>query len=107
VLAELASLGVTEREWHSYSRKAGWSLKTKRGERTIAYLLPHAGGFRVALVFGDKAIAAIRAGGFPQSVIDLIDAAKRYAEGTGIRLDVSSAADVALVGRLVAVKLAH
>lgn len=107
VVDALNARGITSCEWHSYSVKAGWSYRAKRRDRTIAYLLPHAGGFQVALVFGDKAIAFMREQKFPKRVLDLLDAAKRYAEGTGIRIALTKEADVALIDRLVEVKLAH
>ena len=34
----LALLALPVQEWHSYSPKAGWSLKLKLGKRTIVYL---------------------------------------------------------------------
>ena len=41
LLAALASdLDVTTREWNSYSRKAGWAMRLKRGARAIVYLSP-------------------------------------------------------------------
>jgi len=99
--------GITIREWSCYSRKSGWSLKLKRHERTILYLLPHRRGFRAAFVFGDKAVAAVREAAFPPGILDLIDGAQRYAEGTGVRFEVNSAADATLVRRLAAIKIAH
>ncbi len=46
--------GVHDREWNSYSSKAGWSLKLKRGKRTILYLGPLNKSFRVAYVLGKE-----------------------------------------------------
>lgn len=95
------------REWSSYSPKAGWSLRLKRAKRNILYLIPCQGGFDVSVVLGDKAIAAARQASLPGPVIALIDSARRYAEGTGIRLEVSHPDGLALVSRLTAIKLAH
>ncbi len=95
------------REWHSYSPKAGWSLRLKRGKRNILYLIPWRGAFAVAFVFGDKAIAAMREARFPKKILDLIDGATRYAEGTGIRLDITQPRDLAMVSKLTAIKLAY
>jgi hypothetical protein len=100
-------LGITAREWNSYSRKAGWSLKLKRGERTILYLLPHQGGFRAAFVLGDKAVAAAREAGLPPAILDLIAGARRYAEGTGFRIEVCTKADAAAVRQLAGIKIAN
>ena len=98
---------IATREWHSYSRKAGWSLRLKRGARTILYLNPCHGCFRASFALGGKAVAAARASGLPQPVIDIIDSARRYAEGTGIRIDVHGPADISVVEKLAAIKLAH
>src|ERR1035441_8539235 len=57
LLADLAAEhGVTVQEWTSYSAKAGWSLRLKRGKRTIVWMAPCEGCFRVAFVLGDKAL---------------------------------------------------
>ena len=106
LLAELAEdCNLTAKEWNSYSRKAGWALRLKRGERNIVYLSPGDGCFMASFVLGDKAIGAARAGKLPQSVIDAMDHAKRYAEGTAIRLDVRTPRQIAPVKKLVAIKL--
>lgn len=94
-------------EWNSYSTKAGWSLRLKRNKRAILYLSPRHGGFQASLVLGDKAIKAARAARLPARVIETIDSAKRYAEGTGVRLDVKGPADIAVVQKLAAIKVAN
>jgi hypothetical protein len=96
---------VTEREWNSYSKKAGWSLRLKRKKRVIVYLAPCRGCFRVAFILGDKAVKAAREVKLPARVLKIIDEAPHYAEGTGVRLEVKTVADVVVVKRLAAVKL--
>jgi hypothetical protein len=96
---------VAEPEWNSYSKKAGWSLRLKYKKRVIVYLAPCHGCFRVALVLGDKAVKATHQVKLPARVAKIIDEAPRYAEGTGVRLEVKSAADIAVVKKLAAVKL--
>ena len=98
---------ITGWEWHSYSAKAGWSLRLQRKQRNIVYLVPGQGTFLAAFVFGDKALAAIRAGKFPRAVAQLIDGAKKYPEGTGVRLEVKSVKDVATIKKLAAIKVAN
>jgi hypothetical protein len=104
-LAERQDIGT--QEWNSYSPKAGWSLKLKRDKRTILYLSPCRGCFRASFALGGKAVEAARASGLPQRVIRIIDSAKRYAEGTGVRIDVNGPADIAVVLKLAAIKLAN
>ena len=40
--------------------KSGWSLRLKVKKRNIVYLAPCNGCFRVAFIFGDRAVAAAR-----------------------------------------------
>jgi len=88
-------------EWHSYSKKAGWSMRLKSGDRNIAYLIPASGAFEVSMVFGDRAVAAARDRGLGA----IFDGAKRYAEGTAVRFPVKGPRDFTNVKKLVALKL--
>ena len=94
-------------EWHRSSVKAKWSLRVKLRGRTILYMIPGEGTFQAALVFGGKALEAIRAGGFPAHVLQLLSEARKYAEGTGIRLEVKTQKDIAVIVKLAPVKVAH
>jgi hypothetical protein len=108
LLARLADEhNLTVQEWNSYSRKAGWSLRLKRKDRNILYLTPCEGCFFVSFALGDKAVQAARQSGLPQSVIKIINEAKRYAEGTGVRLEIKKPKDIGMVEQLAAIKLAH
>jgi hypothetical protein len=95
------------REWNCYSKKAGWSLRLKRGERNIVYLSPFRGCFRASFALGDKAVRSALASGLPKPVIKLIKEAKRYAEGTAVRIDVKGPEDIPIVRKLAAIKLEH
>ena len=103
----LAELALPIQEWNSYSPKAGWSLKLKLKKRTIVYLAPCHGSFRVAFVLGDKAIEAARQLKLPKAVLKIIDEAPRYPEGTGVRLEITARKDLAAVKKLAQVKLAN
>jgi hypothetical protein len=107
LVAGLAKEHKLAREWNCYSKKAGWSLRLKRGERNIVYLSPFRGCFRASFALGDKAVKAAIASGLPKPVIKLIKEAKRYAEGTAVRIDVQGIEDVDLVKKLTAIKLDH
>ncbi len=52
--------GLAVNDWHSYSRKAGWSLRVKKGDRNIVDLSPGAGAFMASFALGEKAMAAVR-----------------------------------------------
>ena len=108
LLAGLAKkYNLTVHEWNSHSPKAGWSLRLKRKGRNILYLGPCPGAFRVAFVLGDKAVAAARQSDLPQSVIKIINTAKRYAEGTAVRLEIKAVKDITAVIHLAGIKLAN
>jgi Protein of unknown function (DUF3788) len=106
---ELASDLVREnqidvQEWNSYSPKAGWSLRLKHGERTIVYLVPLRGSFQAALALGDKAVKAAQQSALPARARKIIAEAPRYAEGTGVRINVDGSEDVSAVKKLARIK---
>ena len=108
LLADLAKDFETNiQEWNSYSPKAGWSLRVKRKARTIVWLAPCLGCFRVAFIFGDKAMQAVRQCELPQRILKIINEAPKYPEGTGIRLEVKSSRDIRTLKKLAAIKLAN
>ncbi|MBZ5525429.1 MAG: DUF3788 domain-containing protein [Acidobacteriia bacterium] len=98
--------GVDVQEWNSYSTRAGWSLRLKHKDRNIVYLTPSQGCFMASFALSDKAVKAARQSRLPARVIEIIDEAKRYAEGTAVRIDVKSARDITVVKKLAAIKLA-
>lgn len=107
-LSELdQEFGVNIEEWNSYSPKAGWSLRVKHKKRTIVWLAPCVGCFRVAFVLGDKAMQAARQGKWPKRIVKVMDEAPKYPEGTGIRLEIKSSRDIAMLKKLTAIKLAN
>jgi hypothetical protein len=97
-------VGIDAREWKSYSSKAGWTLRLLRGKRAIVYLSPGTACFLASFALGDKAILAARRAGFPEAIVAMIDAAKKYPEGTAVRVEVRTQADAAIVLRLAAIK---
>jgi hypothetical protein len=103
----LAELALPIQEWNSYSPKAGWSMKLKLGKRTILYLAPCHGKFRVAFILGAKAVEAARQCKLSKAVMKIIDEAPRYPEGTGVRLEITARKDLAAVKKLAEVKLAN
>lgn len=106
LLAQLAEkCDLVTQEWNSYSRKAGWSLRLKHGDRNIVYLSPGSGCFLASFALGDRAVRVARESKLPKAVLDLIASAKHYAEGTAVRLEVHATKDIAAVIRLAAIKL--
>jgi hypothetical protein len=88
-------------EWHSYSKKAGWSMRLKKKDRNIVYLIPGRGGFDVSFALGDRAVAAAKERGLAK----MVEGAKRYAEGTAVRFAVEGLKDVESVKKLIEIKL--
>jgi len=92
-------------EWNSYSTKAGWSLRLQFKKRNILYLAPCNESFRASLVLGDRALAAARNSNLPADILEMLEEAKRYPEGTAIRLEVHSRKDMDAVKALAKIKL--
>jgi len=102
------NLGVATQEWKgTFAKKYGWSLQLKLKKRTIVHLSPRLGCFQVAFIFGDKALAAAKAAKLPKKIVQALAEAPRYPEGTGLRLMVNKAADLAPIHKLAEIKLAH
>jgi hypothetical protein len=103
----LAEPGVTEMEWNSLKPKYGWHLIAKSKKRRIAYFGPCTGCFWVSFILGDRAMAAARTGSFSKAVVKILDEAPHYPEGTGVRLLVKNARDLAAIRKLAKIKLAN
>jgi hypothetical protein len=107
-LATLASrFELPDWEWTSYSPKAGWSVRIRKGKRNILYMTPLAGAFRISFILGGKAVKAAQESKTPARVLKMIEGGTKYPEGLGIRWDVKTAKDLAPIEPLTALKLAH
>ena len=98
--------GVTQ-EWKCHSVKWGWSLCVKRGKRTIVWLSPQIGCSEVRFIFGAKAMSALAQCKLPKIVIKALGEAKKYPEGTGVRLKLRRAQEISALKKMVAIKLAN
>ncbi len=74
--------------WHFSGEKFGWSFRIKDSKRVILYLLPRENFFKTALVFGQKATEKILESTISEEIKTELKAAKVYAEGRGIRIEV-------------------
>ncbi len=95
---------VTE-QWNFAGVKFGWSMRMRSKDRIVLYLIPQAGQVLVGIVLGPRAVAAAAGADLPAEVREAIAAAPRYAEGTGLRLPVSSPEELPALFTLVALKL--
>ena len=94
-------------EWSFASEKFGWSFRIKDKKRVIIYLLPRDKFFKVAFVFGQKATDAILESNIAEAIKNELQAAKVYAEGRGIRIDIKDSKTTEDILKLIAIKIAH
>ncbi len=90
--------------WHNAGVRYGWTLRIEKGDRTLLYLTPQEGAILVGLVLGERAALAAEQATLPGRAATALRAAPKYAEGRGIRIPVSSSADVAAVEALLPFK---
>jgi hypothetical protein len=99
-----AEIGSVSPEWGYTSKSTGWGLRVKRGERIIAYLTPGEGQFLASFALGKAAVTEVRAARVPKHILTALASARTYAEGTGLRFTVSTAADVRAVAAIAGIK---
>ena len=92
-------------EWNYPGKKYGWSFRIKDKKRAIIYLLPRNQYFKVAFVFGDKAVNEIMNSKISNDIKTEISQATKYAEGRGIRIDVIDDSIVFDIEQLIDIKL--
>jgi hypothetical protein len=102
----LAALPGTRREWRTYGRRSGWVLKLLQGTRTMCYVQPADGSFRVTVVLGQAAADAALASALSPAVKDALRAARVYVEGRSVAVDVSTTRHMDDVLLLLAAKRA-
>ena len=100
-----AARGPLTEDWSFSGAKYGWSLRLKRKKRVVLYLIPQLDAFLVGVVLGDRALSLLRRGDLSPEVLSLIDGAPRYAEGTGFRIPVASAGDIADIEVIIEAKM--
>ncbi len=92
-------------EWKFPGEKHGWSFRVNDKKRVLVYLLPRDGFFKVAMVFGQKAFEAVMSSSVSEDIKQELAAAKAYAEGRGIRIDVRTDAVIKDIKELIDIKL--
>ena len=70
-------------------------------------MTPCQGYFLVSFALGEKAVRAAHASDFTPAVLQVIDRARKYAEGRGVRLKVRVAEDIQPILRLAEIKMAY
>lgn len=93
--------------WHFSGAKHGWSYRISDKKRVIVYLLPRDGFFEAAIVLGDAACMQAMASNIAPEIKAAIGAAKPYAEGRGIRVEITKMPVAEDIARLIDIKLAN
>ena len=99
--------GPLEELWNFAGPKFGWSLRLKDRKRVVVYVTPERRHFLAGLVLGEKAVAAARTSDLAPAIVRQIEEARSYAEGRGVRLEVRTAADLADVLKLLAIRMSN
>ncbi len=92
-------------EWKYSGVKYGWSFRVCDKKRVIIYLLPREQFFKIAFVFGQKATDKVLESNVAQAIKDDLQAAKVYAEGRGIRIDVKDDSNMKDFLTLISIKI--
>jgi len=102
--ALLDSVPVLRPEWKYYGQKYGWGLKLFAGKRNLCFLAAREHELGVAFIFGERDVPRVLAAAIPQELKDQLAAARQYAEGKGLRIQVHAVADLAPVHELLEIK---
>jgi hypothetical protein len=92
-------------DWNFAGAKWGWSLRLKHKKRGIVYMTPCRRHFLAGFALGEKAVKAVRDLKVPQAMLEAIDAAPRYAEGRGVRLEVRNKKDLDGIVKIAMAKM--
>lgn len=91
-------------EW-GFTSTSGWWMRLKHKKRTVLYMTPCEGYFLASFALGEKAVKLAHESNLPSSVLKVIDGAKKYAEGRGVRLEVRNSNAVRQVEKLAVIKM--
>jgi hypothetical protein len=99
------NFGQINSEWKFYGASYGWTLKTLLKKRNLFFVAPRKDFFRIAFVFGDRAVNEIMESQLPDSIKTELQNARKYAEGRGIRFEVSNTEILEDLKILVSIKV--
>ena len=97
--------GPVIEEWKFYSKKSGWTLKVLKKKRNLFFLIPAKGFFKIAFVFGDKAVAVVKKSDLPEKIVETLKNARKYMEGRGLQIEVKSSDDIENIKKLINIKI--
>jgi len=94
-----------EEQWNPAKTLAfGRYCRLRRKDKNLLYMLPEQGGFKVALILGERAAGLAITSALPAAMKKRIAEAKQWPEGRDVRFAVKSEKDVALAAKLVELK---
>lgn len=94
-------------EWVFSGENYGWSLRLRHNKRSILYMTPCDGCFKVGFALGKKAVNAALKSDLPDTIYSLIKESPKYAEGRGVRITVNNLEDVKTVVKIAELKMTH
>lgn len=98
------NIGETKEEWKYYGAKYGWTMKTFLKKRNLFFLGFRAGYFRLSFVFGDKAVAVVQESDVSGELKKELSEARKYAEGTGLLIEVKDDTYITDIKKLIEIK---
>ena len=99
--------GCLSQEWKFYSKKSGWILKLFTQKRNVLFIIPCDKHFRTVFTLGERATDLILNSELPESIKQGLSAAKKYAEGRSIHVEVKTEHDLATILEIIKIKLAQ
>ena len=97
-------IGPVSPTWGFTSKSTGWGLRIRQKDRIILYMTPQTGKFLASFALGERAVAAAKVLKLPSALLEAIDAAPRYAEGRGVRLEVTAKRQIPGLALLAKIK---
>jgi hypothetical protein len=94
-------------DWHFSGQKFGWGFRISDKKRVLVYLLPRDQFFKIAFVFGEKAFEEICNSSISEHIITELKNTKKYAEGRGIRIDVTDGSLMDDFKKLIEIKIKY
>ena len=81
-------------EWKYYGPKHGWSLKVFRKKRNLCFVGREPGAIGIGFVLGERAYDRLLASDMRPGLRKLVEEARRFPEGRGIRLVLREGSDL-------------
>lgn len=97
----------TSAVWAFSGKSTGWGRRLVCKDRIILYMTPCRGFFLVSFVLSERAVKAAHHSELPPAVLNAINGAKRYAEGTGVRFGIHDHGDLQSMETLAVLKMAR